>query len=270
MQTAATHTRYSCGPLMVKAITVLPRSSVTRGGPVAELIRGGRWALPVWLLLAAAASPDRATVDIRWYRCFASRCLGLVDEGSGSSLRSTVSRMLARLTRLNLITVEQKLNGGVVIQLLGLDGRGGSYAMPCRSENGVIHVPTGPLFSNEWHRILSSVEIGGLLIALAEESRQVNKFGLHQWEKTRDEIAKDYGIAASTWSKAKDGLLAAGLLEWGLPHRCPATSQWTVPKDRYTVHVETLRDVGIVRVGCTEEDLQIGAGCPSHATLHGR
>jgi hypothetical protein len=231
---------YRCASLPVKETTLLPRPSVARGGPVPELVRAGRWALPVWLLLVAAASPDRAIVDLRQYRRFATRCLRLIDDDTGSTLRSTVARVLDRLAKLKLITVEEKRHGHVIVQLLALDGSGDRYAMPRRSETKVVHVPTGQLFANGWHRKLTHVELAGLLIALTEETWQFNKFGPHQWEKSREEIARDYGLAASTWSKAKEGLLAAGLLDWDIPQLRPGSRPDRVPADRYTVHVEPL------------------------------
>jgi hypothetical protein len=55
----------------------------------------------------------------------------------------------------------------------------------------VVEVPTGPLFENGWHRKLDQVELAGLLIALSEECWQFNKVGRHQWEKSRDDIARE-------------------------------------------------------------------------------
>lgn len=204
------------------------------------LVRSGRWHLPVWLLLVAAATPDKARVRLRWYSSFATGCLGLPNTTPPSSLRSTITRVFSRLESLNLLSFEEKHHGQVVVQLRALDGSGAPYAMPRRAETKVVYVPTGPLFANRWHKKLSAVELGALLVALTEETWQYKKFGPHQWEKSRDAIARDYGVAASTWSKAKEGLLAAGLLEWDLPRLRPGVRPDRVPIDRYTVHPETL------------------------------
>jgi hypothetical protein len=233
---------HSCGFLPVKHQTLLPRRAVARGGPVPALVRAGRWHLAVWILLIASASPDRAKVDLRYYRFFANRCLGLEDDGSdsaGSSLRSLITRILNKLVELNLIVIEGKLNNHLIIQLLALDGSGHPYVMPRRSEK-IVEVPTGSLFANGWHRKLDQVQLAGLLIALTEETWQFNKFDAHQWEKSRDAIARDYGLAPSTWSKAKEGLLAAGLLAWDLGPIPSGSRTDRVPRDRYTVHAETL------------------------------
>jgi hypothetical protein len=197
-------------------------------------------ALPVWLLLVAAATPDKAVVSLRSYRSFARNSLGLPDTGTGSSLRSAITRVLAKLAHRQLIAVEETPRGRIVIQLRALDGSGDPYTMPRASETKVVRVMTGPLFANHWHQRLTAVELAGLLIALTEESWQYKKFGPHQWEKSRDAIARDYGIAASTWSKAKKGLCAAGLLEWDLPELGVFSQPDRVPADRYTVHSETL------------------------------
>src|ERR1700680_2993157 len=96
-QTAATTTPQQprfrkCGGLIVKETTILPRAAVAKGGPVPELVRRGRWFLPGWMLLVAAASADKATVDMGYFHNFATRCLGLA-ELKDSSLRSAVSRV---------------------------------------------------------------------------------------------------------------------------------------------------------------------------------
>jgi hypothetical protein len=233
---------YRCGFLPIKRKTLLPRRAIARGGPVPELVRAGRWALPVWLLLVASATPDKAIVDIHWYRSFASRCLGLEDDGSsraGSKLRSMVARVLAKLVDLKMITVEEKHHKQLLVHLRALDGSGNPYAMPRRMDK-VVEVPTGPLFENGWHRKLDQVELAGLLIALSEECWQFSKVGPHQWEKSRDDIARDYGLAASTWSKAKEGLLEAGLLKWDLAPIPEGSRLERVPRDRYTIDAETL------------------------------
>jgi hypothetical protein len=181
-------------------------------------------------------------VDLRWYRSFAKRCLGLEDDGSdsaGSAVRSTVTRVLGKLVTLNLIVIEQKHHNQLLIRLKALDGSDKPYVMPRRTEK-VVEVPTGPLFMNGWHRKLDQVELAGLLIALTEETWQFRKVGEHQWEKSRDQIASDYGLAASTWSSAKNGLLTAGLLGWDLGPIPPGSRPERVPRDRYTVHAETL------------------------------
>jgi hypothetical protein len=232
--------RYTCGGHVIKANTILPRSCVAGEGVVPRLIRSGRWHLPVWLFLIATATPDKATVSLRSYSSFATGCLGLADTEHRNSLRSKVTRIFARLEDMELIAVDEKRHGRMVLQMRALDGSGGPYSMPRRRETKVVYVPTGPLFSNRWHQKLTAVEIGGLLIALTEETWQYRKFEPHQWEKSREAIARDYGIAASTWSKAKEGLLSAGLLEWDIPRLRSGSQPERVPIDRYTVHPETL------------------------------
>jgi hypothetical protein len=227
---------YHCGPLIVKASTVLPRSSVSRSGPVPRLLRSGRWHLPVWLLLVAAATPAEATVFIRWYGNFGAQCLGLPRT---STTRATLTRVLKYLEREGLISVVDRRQGRTLVRLLALDGSGEPYSMPRQVRT--VRVPTGPLFQNGWHRRLSPVELDGLLIALTEVHWQYGKVGAQQWEKSRDAIARDYGIASSTWSKAKQGLLEKGLLEWDLPGAGMFATPEKVPADRYTVHPETLQ-----------------------------
>lgn len=235
------HQLFHCGSLRIKETTVLPRQAVARGGPVPALVRSGRWPLPVWLLLVAAATPERALVDLRYYRIFASGCLGLsLSDRRGGSVRSTVARALARLVELRLVTVEEKRHGRLIVQLLALDGSGAPYAMPQRAVTKVVHVPTGLLFANGWHRALTTVELASLMIALTEESWQFHKFGQHEWEKSRVQIARDYGIAASTWSRGKDGLFGRGLLKWDLPTLAPGSGPERVPTDRYTVDLSSL------------------------------
>src|SRR5207245_837228 len=53
---------YSCGFLQIREAILLPRHAVTRGGPVPQLIRSGRWALAVWLLLIAGSSPKGGVI----------------------------------------------------------------------------------------------------------------------------------------------------------------------------------------------------------------
>jgi hypothetical protein len=236
--TSAGRTSYRCGSLPIKQATALPRHAVAAGGPVPKLLRSGRWPLAVWLLLVAAASPGPAMVELGFYRNFASRSLGL--RGNPSSIRSTITRTLERLAALKLITVEEKSHGHVTVKLLALDGTGRPYVMPRHEQTRIVRVPTGPLFANGWHKKLSPVELAGLLIALTEESWQFNKVGPRQWEKTRKKIAADYGLATSTWSKAKDGLLACGLLEWDLSPLPAGSPPEAVPMDRYTVHTDPL------------------------------
>jgi hypothetical protein len=228
-----------CGFLPLKQTTVLPRRSIAAGGPVPVLVGSGRWALPVWMLLVAAANPTRAIVDLHYYRNFGTRCLGM-DGKHPSTLRSIVARTLSRLAQLRLITVHEKRYGQVIVQLRALDGSGDPYTMPHRKTTKVTHVPTGPLFGNGWHLELTHVELAALLIALTEESWQHNKFGPHQWEKPRDAIARDYGIAASTWSKGKQGLFTHGLLDWDLPQLDTGSRPERVPVDRYTVDISAL------------------------------
>jgi hypothetical protein len=230
-----------CGALVVKDITILPRDSVGRGGPVPKLVRKGRWALPVWLLLVAAAEAEYATVDLGFFHNFATRCLGL--KGNDSSLRSLVSRVVHTLVEMRLIQVVATTHGRTVVQLLDLFGRGEPYRMPRRDETKLVYVPTGNLFGNGWHlrrddgRGVDHVELAALLIALTEESYQFKKYGSHQWEKSRQKIAKDYGIAASTWSRGKAGLLTNGLLHWDITI---VRGSRRVPSDRYTVDIGPL------------------------------
>ena len=226
---------YHCGPLIVKATTLLPRSSVSRSGPAPKLLRSGRWHLPVWLLLVAAATPGEATVFIRWYGNFGAQCLGLPRT---STTRATVTRVLKHLERERLITFADRRQGRTLVRLLALDGSGDPYSMPRHVKT--VRVPTGPLFQNGWHKHLSPAELDGLLIALTEVHWQYGKVGERQWEKSRDAVARDYGIAASTWSKAKQGLLEKGLLEWDLAGAGMFARPEKVPTDRYTVHPETL------------------------------
>jgi hypothetical protein len=189
--------------------------------------------------MVAAATPGQATVELRNYYYFAVQCLGLDREGILSSLRSTVTRALGRLADLKLITIEQKHHNRVVIRLLALDGSGGPYAMPRRNQTKVVYVPTGVLFQNAWHQRLTQTELTALLVALTEETYQFKKFGPHQWEKSRDKIAIDYGLAPSTRSKGKDGLYKLGLLEW--TYVPPSRRQRRdVTADRYTVHADVL------------------------------
>lgn len=217
---------------------MLPRSSIARNGPVPKLLRSGRWALPVWLLLVAAAN-ERAMVDLRYYRNFATRCLGMSD-GKASSIRSVVSRTIERLATLRLISVDERRHGSLIVQLRSLDGDGEPYTMPHRAHTKVVHIPTGAFFANAWHLSLSHVEVAALLISLTEETWQHSKFGPHQWEKSRKAIARDYGIAASTWSKGKGGLLRLGLLSWDMPQLAIGSRPERVPVDRYTVNIAPL------------------------------
>jgi hypothetical protein len=119
---------------------------------------------------------------------------------------------------------------------------GASIATPCveliqpiwlftcgHDDGGYLDVPLVELAQPRLH-----------VLPLTEETWQFNKVGLHQWEKSRDQISRDYGLAASTWSRAKDGLLATGLLAWDLGP-IPGGSRMTrVPRDRYTVHAAAL------------------------------
>jgi hypothetical protein len=234
-----------CGPLIIKDITVLPRASVARGGPVPALVRRGRWSLPVWLLLVAAATADKATVDMGIYHNFATRCLGLTGL-KDSSLRSVVTRAVRTLVELRLIEVTETHHGRTIVHLLDLLGHGDPYTMPRRDETKLVYVPTGNVFENGWHRArtddlgLDHVELAALLIALTEESWQYKKFALHQWEKSRRAISQDYGIAASTWSKGKAGLVKKGLLQWDMPQLVPGSRRMRIPSDRYSVDVTPL------------------------------
>jgi hypothetical protein len=236
---------YKCGPLVVKETTLLPRAAVAKGGPVPALVRRGRWALPMWLLLVAAATADGAIVDMGYYHNFATRCFGLTGM-KDSSLRSVVTRALKILIDLRLVEIVSISHGRTVVRLLDLLGHGDPYAMPRREDTKLVYVPTGHLFANGWHRAridgrgLDHVEFDALLIALTEESWQYKKFGPHEWEKSRPAIARDYGIAASTWSKGKTGLLSKGLLHWDMPQLVPGSRRLRIPSNRYTVDAAPL------------------------------
>jgi hypothetical protein len=220
--------------LAIKQTTLLPRAAVAKGGPVPKLLALRGVALPLWLLLIAAAGKDTASVDVGFYVNFASRCLGL--EAPDGTLRSTMTRALDHLVRLKLIAIKAQRHGHTVIQLRALNGTGDPYTMPHRSEK-VIYVP-GALFHNGWHHTLAPKELAALLIALCEEAYQYKKHGPHMWQKSRSKIAGDYGLAASTWSEAKKGLQHWGLLRY---QQVPVAHQpGALYVDRYTVDTSVL------------------------------
>jgi hypothetical protein len=241
---AAKKTFSRCGSLIVKNVTLFPRSSIARSGPVPALISKGRWALPVWVLLVASANA-KAIVDLGFYHNFATRSLGLTGL-KDSSLRGLVARVVRQLVEMKLVEVVEANHGHNLVRLLDLDGKGKPYTMPRRTETKVVYVPTGDLFGNGWLRDrtdgrgLNHVELGALLITLTEESWQYNKYGPHEWEKSRGAISRDYGIAASTWSEGKAGLLAKGLLHWDMPGLVQGSRRVRIPADRYTVDVTPL------------------------------
>jgi hypothetical protein len=234
--------RLKCGFLPLKDTIVLPRGCVAKNGPVPTLMRKGRWELAVWLLLIAAARLEDATVDLEFAANFAKRCLGLGDKPR-STTTSLVARILDRLSdeRMPLIKIVEQRHGHCVVQLLALDGSGKSYAMPHRSQTRVIHIPS-ELLANGWHLVLTPPQIAALLIAFTEEAYQFNKVGQAMWTKSRDHIAADYGMAASTWAEAKKKLHRLGLLEYDNPRLLfadqPVKARQLV--DHYRNHRETL------------------------------
>lgn len=213
--------------LRLKNTIVLPRDAVKKGGPVPALVKKGRWPLAVWLILVASAKPDDATVNLEFCLKFATRCLGLSASPRGTA-SSMVSRILDRLEDAGLIIIADRRHGHTVVKLLALDGKGGSYAMPNRSQTKVVHLPSG-LFANGWHRVLTAPQLAALLIAYTEEAYQFNKIGTATWAKSRDKISRDYGIAPSTWTSAKKELRRWGLLDWDLPKGIGAYAGREVP-----------------------------------------
>jgi hypothetical protein len=211
----------------------------------------------MWLFLLATMDPRTETVDIRQFRRFA-KALGLNMAAPGATIRSTIARTLDTLVEAKLVRVTTRGHQQFVVQLRSLDGRDRQYEMPDGHAEKFIVIP-GELFAQGWHAELSPIELAALLISLTESSWQFRAESVGQWQKTRAQIHKKYGISESTWSRGAEGLYRRGLLEWGpsVPLRPMADTVEAVlededivvdqvPASRYLVHSEVLsQDPGV-------------------------
>lgn len=201
-----------CRTRVIKRSIALPRAAVASGGPVPALVASRRrYGLALWLFLIATADPVNHQVDLRQFVGFA-RAFGIT--GSAATLRRTLSRSLQTLRDLHLIKIVETRHKHFIVELRDLGGTGTPYVLPDAGVTRVVRIP-GQLFSNDWHQTLTLKELVALLISLTEESWQFDPDHPGVWEKRRWHISKDYGIAESTWSDGKQGLLYWGLLDWG-------------------------------------------------------
>lgn len=167
-------------------------------------------ALPCWMVLAAAAHPRTAQIDQKFSAL--ARALGIQAPDAGTA-RGQLARIISRIEGLGLIEVLKK-GQSRIIQLKGLDGKGGPYQHPIRGQVIRIEVP-GTLFSNGWHIALSPAALTVTLIGLAEQSKQWGRRGAQgTWYKAAEVIASEYGLARSSFEKGKAELSSWEILTW--------------------------------------------------------
>lgn len=204
------------GRLIIKRSTSIPRRAIEKGGPVDQLVdrsRRGSGAFDLWPLLIAAADPKLARLTEK-YGTLAHALSGDVADLTSDAARARVARGLGTLSELQLVRLEPR-GRDRTIQLLALDGSGGPYVVPRGGAMPFIKLPSG-YFEHRWHRVLSVPAKALLMIALAEEGRQWNRFGGAGGRFTAgsEELADRYGLARSSIEKAKTELGGLGFLRY--------------------------------------------------------
>jgi hypothetical protein len=204
------------GRLIIKRSLSIPRRAIEKGGPVdqlAERSRRGSGAFDLWPLLIAAADPKLARLTEK-YGTLAHALSGDVADLTSDAARARVARGLATLSELQLVRLEPRGRDRTV-QLLALDGSGGPYVVPRGGAMPFIKLPSG-YFEHRWHRVLSVPAKAFLLIALAEEGRQWNRFdgAGGRFTAGSEELAERYGLARSSIEKAKAELGGLGFLRY--------------------------------------------------------